>query len=261
MSAAGVSPQACFAAALLDHDRPLPEGLTAWNRSDPSRRFAVYRNNVASSLANALAAKFPVTRELVGAEFFAAMAVVHARQAPPRSRRLAEFGEDFPAFIAAFEPAEGLPYLPDVARLEACRLAVYHAADRTALEPDAFALHAEGDLASLRFDFAPSAEVLRSDFAVFSLFAAHRGDLSIGDVDPFQRQCVLIARRGEDVSVTLIEPTFALFLTMLMRGASLGEAAGGAMIRDPAFDLSTALASLIAGRLVFRIHSQQGPHA
>lgn len=38
--------QRLFAAALLDPDAPCPTGLAAWNGSDPTRRFAVYRNNV-----------------------------------------------------------------------------------------------------------------------------------------------------------------------------------------------------------------------
>lgn len=78
-----------FVAALLDPDAPYPAGLTAWNGSDPTRRFAVYRNNVISSLIDT----FPVTLALVGEAFFRAMAGVLVRQAPPRSVRLADYGE------------------------------------------------------------------------------------------------------------------------------------------------------------------------
>ncbi|MBP8278840.1 MAG: putative DNA-binding domain-containing protein, partial [Propionivibrio sp.] len=41
-----MSAQTTFAAALLDPDLAPPNGLIAWNGSDPARRFAVYRNNV-----------------------------------------------------------------------------------------------------------------------------------------------------------------------------------------------------------------------
>ncbi|MGS0757134.1 HvfC/BufC family peptide modification chaperone, partial [Roseateles sp. GG27B] len=112
-----------------DPQRPTPSGVRVWNGSDPSARLAVYRNNVVSSLVDALAETFPVVEQLVGSEFFRAMAVLFVRQAPPRSRVLAHYGQAFPSFIADFEPAQGLPYLADMARLEVARVAAYHAAD------------------------------------------------------------------------------------------------------------------------------------
>ncbi|MBL8587921.1 MAG: putative DNA-binding domain-containing protein, partial [Methylobacteriaceae bacterium] len=108
-----------FAAALLSPGAPAPPGLTTWNGSDPARRFAVYRNNVVVSLIEALSGAFPVTRELVGEEFFRAMAREFALGHPPRSPVMARFGEELPGFIAAFAPARELPWLADVAALEA----------------------------------------------------------------------------------------------------------------------------------------------
>ena len=101
MTPAATCSQAAFAAALLDPDQPCPPGLRAWNGSDPTARLAVYRNNVVGSLIDALADTFPVAQELVGEAFFRAMAGVFARQAPPRSRILAHYGEGFAEFIEA----------------------------------------------------------------------------------------------------------------------------------------------------------------
>ena len=97
--------QAEFAAALLDAERPVPAGLCAWNGSDPARRFAVYRNNVIVSLVAALADTFPVLRQLVGDEFFDAMAGLYVRAHPPTSPVLAHYGEGLADWLAAFEPA------------------------------------------------------------------------------------------------------------------------------------------------------------
>jgi hypothetical protein len=251
MSAAG------FATALLDPDRPPPPGLRAWNDSDPAARFAIYRNNVLSSLVGALAASFPITRALVGADFFAAMASVHVRAAPPRDRRLAQYGADFPAFIETFEPARGLPYLADMARFEVLRVAIYHAGDEPALAPDAFHARLGEDLAALRLRFIPAMAVLRSRFALFSLFAAHEGDLAIGEVDPLQPESVLITRPDDAVIVTRLEPGAAAFLDELAGGATLGEAAFAAITAEPGFDLSTALAALISGGIVAALLSPE----
>ncbi len=46
-----------------------------------------------------------MVEKIVGEEFFAAMARVFVMKRPPRSPLLANYGDDFPAFIAAFEPA------------------------------------------------------------------------------------------------------------------------------------------------------------
>jgi hypothetical protein len=66
--------QKAFAEALLDSAKPLPLGLRSWTGAAPTRRYGVYRNNVATGLARALAARFPVTEKIVGEEFFTAMA-------------------------------------------------------------------------------------------------------------------------------------------------------------------------------------------
>ena len=131
--------QAEFAAALLDAERPVPAGLCAWNGSDPARRFAVYRNNVIVSLVGALADTFPVLRQLVGDEFFDAMAGLYVRAHPPTSPVLAHYGEGLADWLAAFDPARALPYLSDMARLERARIAACHAGDAQPLAAEAIA--------------------------------------------------------------------------------------------------------------------------
>ena len=56
--------QAAFRAAIFDGAPPVD--VTAPDLSEAARRFAVYRNNVVSSLVDALADTFPVTQQLVG---------------------------------------------------------------------------------------------------------------------------------------------------------------------------------------------------
>ena len=80
--------------------------------------FGVYRNTVMKGCIDALQANYPVVARLVGEEWFRAAAAVYARAYLPSSPALLEYGEHFSAFLAAFEPAAGLPYLPGVARLD-----------------------------------------------------------------------------------------------------------------------------------------------
>ena len=69
--------------------------------------------------------------KIVGRDFFCAMARDFVVARPPRSPVLATYGDELADFISTFEPARELPYLADVARIEAARTHAYHAADAT----------------------------------------------------------------------------------------------------------------------------------
>ena len=242
----GAVQQRDFARALLDPELPPPPGLVCWNGSDPQQRFAVYRNNVVVSLVDALAARFPVVLALVGDEFFRAMARVFVGQNPPRSPLMAIYGEEFPAFIGGFAPAAGLPYLADVAALEAARTRAYHAADEAALGPADFAGIALEALPDLVVETHPSVQIIASRFAIFSLWAAHQGTLDIGEVDPFSPEDALVVRPKLDVEVSRLPPGAADFLQHLASGERLGAAATSAIGACPAFDVAGAFQLLLA---------------
>ena len=239
--------QAQFAAALLDPDAPCPDGLTAWNDSDPTRRFAVYRNNVIVSLIDALADAFPVAQELVGEEFFRAMAGVFVRQAPPTSVRLVEYGDGLPAFIEQFEPAATVPYLADVARLEMLRVRAFHAADADPLTPERIAqsLADPERLPLLHVSCHPSLNVLSSRYAVVSLWAAHQGIGDLASVNPALPEIALVIRVGLEVQVIALPPGGDVLIDGFAAGLPLGEAAGLAIAAHPDFDLTAHLALLL----------------
>ncbi len=245
-------PQSDFAAALLDPARVVPKGLHCWNGSDPAARFAVYRNNVVVTLVQALADGFPVVQRLVGDEFFAAMAGVYARAHPPRSPVLCECGDGFADWLAEFEPAAGLPYLPDMARLERARVRAYHAADVAAIGPNALAscLQAAHRLDRVRLDIHPATTAIVSDWAVTSLWAAHQhvGDEAIARVALDRAESALVLREGDDVLVLPIGCADAVFVQTLQSAQTLGIAAEAASLAagaTAAFDLAATLSLLI----------------
>ncbi len=242
--------QTDFAAALLDPARPSPPGLVAWNGSDPAARLAVYRNNVVSSLVEALADNCPVVRELVGEAFFDAMAAVFVRQAPPRSPILAHYGEGFADFIAAFEPARTVPYLADIARLETARMRSLHAADAAALSAaDARSALADPDrVGDLRLHLHPSVILLRSPHAMVSIWAAHQGDDAAAELATLEVEAAedaLVLRDGLDVIVLRLPSGSAEFLGEVLAGGALGRATAAALQAEPCFDPGQLLALLL----------------
>lgn len=239
-----MSTQTLFRAALLDPQAPLPPGVTSWNGSDPAQRFAVYRNNVTLSLIEAIEAGFPIVRTMVGEDFFRETARVFLRAEPPTSPLLMHYGEGFPAFLARFEPAASLPYLPDLARLELLRRRAFHAADAEPLAPDAFAALTPEQLPTLRLRLHPSLAVLASPFAIHALWAAHQGTLAIETVDPDQPEEVLVLRPAFTVLTLPLPPGGAGFFAALQSGATLGVAALEAG-KTPGFDLAACMNVLV----------------
>ena len=239
---------AAFAGALLDPRAACPDGVRAWNGSDPARRLAVYRNNVMASLIDAMAQTFPVVQELVGEEFFRAMAGPFVRRHPPRTRVLAQYGGDFPAFIEGFGPAGSVPYLADVARLEMARVEAFHAADAEPLDGSAAcrALECGERIGELRLALLPSVRLVQSRHAIVSIWAAHQGHGDLADVDPDAPEEALVLRPQLDVVVLRSDPGMASFVQCIQRGADLAECAATAASEVPGFDLAAALQVLAA---------------
>ena len=206
-----------FADALLNADRPVPYGITAHNAAVPTRRFAVYRNNVVVGLGKALKSRFPVVEKIVGEEFFAAMTLVFVKEQPPRSPQLATYGDVFPAFIAAFEPARELPYLADVARLEAARTRAKHSADPTPLGAGHFAALNTYAVGGIRVGMHPSTEIVRSPYPIVTIWAMNSGEMPLGPIADFRGEDALVVRPHLDVEIRFqsIDDERALFEQIL----------------------------------------------
>ncbi|AYG67922.1 MULTISPECIES: DNA-binding domain-containing protein [unclassified Rhizobium] len=237
-----LSTQSKFAAALIDPDLAVPKGLTAWSGSEPSRRFGVYRNNVAIGLIGVLASRFPAAERIVGEEFFAAMAHEFIRLHPPRSPLLLAYGDDFPKFVEGFEPTREIPYLPDVMRLEAARGRAYHAADATSLDAALLTTIEPAGLADLAFVPHPSASIARSAYPAVTIWAMNTGEIELADIADWTGEDALVVRPQMIVEVHRLPPGGATFLERLFAGADLGSAFETALAEAADFDLSANLA-------------------
>lgn len=241
-----VTTQAEFATALLDTDRAVPEGLTAWNGLRPERRFGVYRDNVVAGLIGALASRFPVAENIVGKDFFAAMAHEFVRLHPPRSPLLLAYGDDFADFVETFEPAGDIDYLPDVIRLEAARGKAYHAADAAPLDPVLLAAIEPERLASLVFVLHPSASILRSPFPMVTIWTMNAGEMELRPIDNWSGEDALVVRPEMMVEIHRLPAGGAVFLEVLAGRADLATAVEAAVATAPDFDLSANLAGALA---------------
>lgn len=238
--------QDAFAAALLAPEARVPEGVVGPGGRPAARRFAVYRNNVASALGNTVGLAFPAVRRLVGEDFFRAMALAYVRAEPPRSAILLDYGATFPDFIAGFPPAASLPYLADVARLEWLWREAYHAAEAAPLDPGALAAIPEDALAGLAFALHPALRLARSRFPALTIWRMNVSDAPPVPVDFSVAEDALIVRPGADVEVRAVPPGGAAFVAALAEGRTLLAAAETAGAADARFDLAGNIAGLFA---------------
>ncbi|PPQ14888.1 DUF2063 domain-containing protein [Bradyrhizobium sp. AC87j1] len=241
----GLSYAAAFAPALLDPTRSTPAIVTGPNGKAAGRRYDVYRNNVTVSLIDALAAVYPAVQRITGAEFFRAMARFHVRSNPPTSPLLFEYGRDFPEFIAAYEHAQDMPFLADVARIERAWLDCYHARDAVPLPADRLSAVTSDRLANLTFVPHPATRCLRSQYAAVTIFAANRDGAPLLRIDASTPEDALITRPEFDVTVRRLPPGGAVFADGLISGRPLGEAAASALAAAPEFDIAANIAGLI----------------
>lgn len=247
--------QAAFAAALRDPESTIPHDLSPTGAVPSRRRFNVYRNNVAVSLREALEAAFPVVREIVGEEFFAAMAQAHVARTLPASPLLIEYGSGFADFIEGFEPAAGLPYLADVARLEHARSTAYHAADAEPLGIAELAGVAAEDIDRVRLGFHPSLVLIASPWPVFSIWQAHQHDdpKAVLATTDFEPEAGLVVRPGLQVHVRQLSAQAYAYCRALREGRTLAQAADDVSELDKV-GLSEILSALFELQLVTELH-------
>ena len=126
---ADLADQTAFVGALTA-PRTAVSGLHNGKGRPAADRFAVYRNNVAHSLTEALGTTFAATKTALGDAPFRALALAHVREEPPTSPVLFTYGATFPDRLAD-------PALRDLARLEHARVQAFHAADAEPASLDA----------------------------------------------------------------------------------------------------------------------------
>ncbi len=208
----------------------------------------VYRNNYRGNLHDTLAGAYPVIAQLVGEEFFRYLTRQFIAQHPSRSGNLHHYGAEMEDFVASFEPARTLPYLPDVAALEwACHRA-YFAEDVLPMNIARLAQIPPEQYPDLILYTHPSCGLVRSRYPVVAIWRAHQpgaeADFQI-DLDS-GASLALVVRSDDVVTVNELSAADTDWLQAIQAGMSLGEATAATLEHDPDFDLQGLLLNLVA---------------
>ena len=235
----------CFAASLVD-DTFAPHGIAAESRE----RMDIYRNNARINRIAALADAFANVVQLVGADYFGALARAYVDCTPAHSANLHDDGDGLPAFLRAFEPAADLPFLGDVAEVDWLLHRAYFAEDVNAIDASTLVELGPDRFAAASIRFTPSVGLARSHrWPIADILRMHI------DGTPAQLgtggQTVLIWREGFKVRWQTLAQADADAVSALMTGRSIQEA-----FSQTEADASSLLTQLFGLRLILAIEER-----
>ena len=187
--------------------------------------FSVYTDNYFLGLREVLQNIYPVTKQLVGENFFNGTAKEFAKSNPPRSGNLDDYSSNLSEFLKEFEPAKQLPYLPDIAEFEwkyhCCELAD----EAENLSPQKLAGLSPEELLSLKFVFSPSVQFFESKFPIMKIWQqAQEEEFGEIDLDIETGDSLLIIRNNRKVVFVPAEENEIIFLKKLFSGNQLADA-------------------------------------
>lgn len=243
-----------FAHALLAVDETAPPAMAALV-GQPA--FAVYRNTVLKACIDALQANYPAVNRLVGDEWLRAAAAVYARKSLPGLPMLLDYGADFADFLARFEPAAELPYLPGVARLDRCWTETHIAATEDPLDPAAIAQFAEGNFYRLRLQpHAAARWAWCAEVPAYTIWSRNRSDAQDNTEIDWRAEGALLTRPRDAVTWCALDQAGCVFLDHCAAGGTVAEAAQAALDVDRKTDLSRLIATLLDAGAFSRIRSK-----
>lgn len=185
---------------------------------------------------------------------------MYISHAVSRSGDLNRYGHDFSEFLSDYAPAQSLPYLPDVARLEWLSTQVYTAKDTPTQNVSCLIETPPAQWGMLSFTLDPAHAILASSWPLARIWEVNQpgytGDFSV-DLSPIPRE-FLIHRTEQGIAVSQIKIGDAVLLRALATARSLDDALIQALEADALFDLTASLHLLIAHGLLRYAYRTQG---
>lgn len=209
--------------------------------------FAVYRNTVMKGCIDALQANYPAVARLVGEEWFRAAAAIHVREALPTDPTLLCYGAAFVDFLARFEPAAELPYLPGVARLDRYWTEAHAAPDEKVLDPAAVASVSPAALAGTVLHPHPAARwAWFADAPIYAIWSRNRSGDALDDNLDWRPEGALLTRPRDAVEWSALDAAGCAFLDACAAGDTLAGAAQAALGVQGNTDLARLMSTLLA---------------
>jgi len=193
--------QGDFIKALFGGDKaPAVSHVIGDDTLTAEQRFGIYSGSVHGILTQALGTMFPICKSLVGDTFFDNMCKIFIDKNPPDTSFFAEYGAHLAEFINTFEHVKDIHYLPDVARLEWIRQAIWHEKEPQTSDFSGLATLSEDEQSKVIFKLSKRMRLIKSDYRIDELWFAHQLDseLKLEDID-INQMVKLIIRRDDNI--------------------------------------------------------------
>jgi uncharacterized protein (UPF0276 family) len=209
--------------SILGTDPTALHGVVADDRLGMPARVQVHRNNTYILLTDALAANFPTIFSLVGDDFFKALTTAFIRSQPPRSPHLHAYGNTFADYIASFLPAQKLPYLSHVARLDYAINQTHYGANEVSITAATIAAIQPERHGQMTFTPHPAIAIISSPYPLHDIWSMHQTDFAPDCAISLDAgaQDILITRPKFDLNVILIPAGELEFCQSLLAGHPL----------------------------------------
>jgi hypothetical protein len=232
--------------------------LPGGHRSE--KGLGIHRRNYEMSLVTALLTKFPATVWLAGTAFVTEAATDFIRNHPPHAPCIAEYGEEFPQFMAGLPGADGMPYLREFAELERQVGQVSVEIEERCLALADLAGVGTDRLPDITLRLQPGVRYRGASWPIDDLLKLYLSE-SAPDHYRFEPCDVWLEVRGTrgEFQINRLESAEFIFRKSIAEGRSIGSAAESALEANPSFDPGIALVRLIESGMVTQIQAQGPP--
>ncbi len=247
--------QDAFSAQLLSpnnaHDTPY---ITQSNEN--VLRMKIYQNNVYSSLLDILKNRYPISRKLVGDDFFTVLGQQYIANHPPESPVMLHYGESLPRFIEQHKDKHNIAYLSDIAVLESARHKAYYAKDNDHLQPADIARKPIEKLLESSINMVPSAVLIQSSFSIHTIWLHLKESDQTLNTDISHNENIFIFKKNLGVQTLRLQDAYAYFIQLLLNKNTLGESLEKLIEfkSEENFEPTEAISFLIQNQLIKTIH-------
>ena len=239
-----------FSANIFDANAEEVLGHVFSGTFDAGQRTQIYRNNIITGFTEALRSVYPVVERLVGEGFFLYAANGYINRHPSASGNLHSYGAGFASFLSNFEPAQGLKYLSDVAKMEWCYHEVYHERDTASLDLEVLSQIDPTCYGSLRFELNPASRLMQSEFPILDIWRVnqegYKGSQTV-DLDSGGIRLLLL-RNGEEIELHPLSEVDYEMLAHMHQGQELSECLDIVLSVNKDFDLNQFLTKYVTNK-------------
>lgn len=200
--------QTKFVAGLNKKDNDILNYIDTRQHLSAADHLHIYQSSIFGIKQKSLQEIYSVCQKLVGEVFFIAMINQYIPTRESRASDLAKYGEDLPIFIQHYTPADCLPYLPDVARLEWAWHALFTAQEADGIDFQSLANYYAQSPEKIIFILAPSGTLLSSPYPVHRIWEVNQDDYEGDEMITLPKNEMFyyfIWRQGIQMRIDLLE--------------------------------------------------------